>query len=160
MKRRRWLLALAAGLFAAWIAYLAFLALTASRPIVLSRPQFLVADLWVVADVDDPAKPVKVVEVAYAKSEAPEKGAAIDVRNLAECRVVRGPEEKQWTKPGAGRFLLPLSRQGTAYYVTAVPRSPGYPPGQVAPQWLIYPDTPETRAELGQLPRPKPAANG
>ena len=53
MKRRPWLLAVAAGLFAAWIGYLFYLALTAGHPpVVLSRPQFLVADLWVIAEVD------------------------------------------------------------------------------------------------------------
>src|SRR5207244_858734 len=83
LRRSRLLLALAAGLFAAWIAYLAFLALTTSHPTVLSRPQFLVADLWVIADVDDLDKPVKVVEVPFVqKGEAPEKGTKIELGNL------------------------------------------------------------------------------
>ncbi len=144
MKRRRWLLAVAAGLFAAWIAYLAFLALTTSHPVVLSHPQFLVADLWVIADVDDLAKPVKVDEVVYARGEGPEKGSTIEVSNLSQC-------QEDWK--GAGRYILPLSREGKGYGVTAVPRSPGYAP--IPPPLRIYPDTVETRAQLDRLPRPQ-----
>jgi hypothetical protein len=154
LKRRRRLLALAIALFAGWIAYLAFLALTASHPVVLSRPQFLVADLWVVADVDGPDKPIKIVDVVYAREEAPEKGAAIEVRNLSAAKVVRGSEEKQrTTPPGPGRYVLPLTRDRGAFFVTAVPRSPGY--GPPAPDFFTYPDSGETRAQLDSLPRPK-----
>jgi hypothetical protein len=96
------LLAVAAGLFAAWIGYLAFLALTASHPTVLSRPQFLVADLWVIAEVDGPEGPVTVREVVYAappvRATAPKEGVPIEVKDLAECK-------KDWT--GRGRYILP-----------------------------------------------------
>src|SRR5690349_5234573 len=86
MKRRPWLLAVAVGLFVVWIGYLAFLALTTSHPVVLSRPQFLVADLWVIGEVDDFDRPeVKVVEVVYArpelKGQEPAQGTAIEVSN-------------------------------------------------------------------------------
>jgi hypothetical protein len=145
MTRRRWLLVLAAGLFAGWILYLAYLALPPHRPIVLSRPQFLVADLWVIADVDDLDRPVKVVEVPYARGEAPEKGATIAVGNLAQCK-------EDWK--GSGRYILPLVREGTAYQVAATPRSPGGP-GPDVPRVHIYPDTPETRGQLPALPKPK-----
>jgi hypothetical protein len=145
MTRRRWLLGLAAGLFAAWIGYLAYLAVTASHPVVLSRPQFLVADLWVIAEVDELDKPVKVVEVPYAKSEAAEKGSTITVGNLAQCK-------EDWK--GAGRYILPLVKEGSAYQVAAIPRSPGGPGPQV-PHLHIYPDKPETRGQLPELPKPK-----
>jgi hypothetical protein len=140
------LLAVAAGLFAAWIGYLAFLALTTRHPpIVLSRPQFLVADLWVIAEVDDLNGPVKVVEVAYARREvlakAPKPGAVIEVKNLAECK-------KDWTQPGA--YILPLVAADKLYQVPPIPRSPGYNSGPPR----IYPDTPETREQLDSLPRP------
>ncbi|HKI30478.1 MAG TPA: hypothetical protein VKA46_01205 [Gemmataceae bacterium] len=145
MKRRRWLLAVAAGLFAAWIAYLGFLALTASHPTVLSHPQFLVADLWVIAEVNDFDKPVKVVEVTWAREdvEKPEKDATVEVSNLARCK-------EEGTK--AGRYILPLTREGKGYRVTDVPHSPGY--GPLTPQCRVYPDTPETRGQLDRLPRP------
>jgi hypothetical protein len=141
MKRRSAvLLAVAAGLFALWIGYLAFLALTQRRPVVLSRPQFLVANLWVIAEVDDPAGPVKVTEVVYpaAKAEAL-KGTTIEVKNLAKC-------EKDWT--GKGTYILPLTAEGQLYHVTAIPRSPGY--GSGPPR--IYPDTPPAREQLAGMP--------
>jgi hypothetical protein len=146
MTRRPRLLLAAAGLFTAWIAYLAYLALTASHPTVLSRPQFLVADVWIVGRVDDLDKPVEVVDVMYVrpelKNEAPDRGASIEVSNLARCESV---------KPGE-RYILPLSREGKGYHVTPVPRSPGYSPA--VPPVRIYADTPEARSQLDQLPRP------
>jgi len=38
-------------LFLAWISWLAYLAATTTHPLVLSRPQFLVTDLDVIAEV-------------------------------------------------------------------------------------------------------------
>jgi hypothetical protein len=146
MKRRPWLLAVAVALFALWIGYLAYLALTAGHPRVLSRPQFLVADLWVIADVDDFDKPVKVVQVAFAgpglKGQEPERDAVLEVSNLSKCK------EDAMTP---GRYILPLTKEGQGYRVTAIPRSPGY--GPPTPHARVYPDTPETHAQLAQLPR-------
>src|SRR5437764_4672079 len=88
MTRRPALLLAAAVLLAAWIGYIAYLALTTSHPTVLSRPQFLVADLWVIARVESLEKPVTIVEVVYARPgvEKPDQGAAIPVANLAQCK--------------------------------------------------------------------------
>src|SRR5689334_12906238 len=85
--RRPWLLAGAAILFAAWIGYLLYLALMTrgQSPIVLSRPQFLVADVWVIADAKNLEDPVKIVDVVYvaptAKGKEPEKGQEIHISN-------------------------------------------------------------------------------
>jgi hypothetical protein len=137
--------ALAAGLFAAWIGYLAFLALTTRHPIVLSHPQFLVAEFWVIAQVDDVAGPVTVTDVPYAKmgakGEAPQAGTTIQVENLAECK-------NNFTKPGA--YILPLTGDGKAYAVPAVPISPGYHPPH-GPEYHIYADTPQTREQLKDM---------
>ena len=51
MKKSPWRLALSAVLLACWIGYLAYLSATTTHPIVLSRPQFLSADLYVIAEV-------------------------------------------------------------------------------------------------------------
>ena len=59
-------LAVSAFLFFAWIGVLTYLALTTSKPVVLSRPQMLASDLDVVAQVDSLEAPVSVVEVRYA----------------------------------------------------------------------------------------------
>jgi hypothetical protein len=154
-KRRVWLLALAAGLFAAWIGYLAYLVVMTTHqrlewnkpPIVLSRPQFLVADYWVIAEVKDREQPIKIVEVVYvsppAKEKAPEKGAEIKLSNLPEC-------QDYWSEPGT--YIIALSRFEDGYRVTPVPHGPPALPPR------IYPDTEETRAQLDQLPRPKAAS--
>jgi len=145
-KRRVWLLAVAAGLFAAWIGYLAYLALmTVGHPtIVLARPQFLIADVWVIAEVKDLDQPITIDEVVYpeqAKELA--KGAEIKLSNLSECK-------DYWAGPG--RYILPLSRSDKGEYgVTLVPHGPPALPPR------IYPDTEETRAQLNQLPRAKAA---
>lgn len=148
MKRRPWLLAVAAALFFAWIGYLTFLALTTSHPVVLSRPQFLVADLWVIGQVDDFDNPhVKVIEVAYVRpdlgGQEPAKDTVIEVSNLSKCK-------DDGMRPG--RYILPLTREGQGYHVTSIPRSPGY--GSPLPQARVYPDTPETRAQLSHMPKP------
>ena len=68
MKRSGWRLAVSAILFAGWIGYLAFLAATTTEPTVLSRPQFLAADLYVVAELGPtrywPAEPLFVAAPA------------------------------------------------------------------------------------------------
>ena len=136
------LLTVAAGLFAAWIVYLAYLALTASHPVVLSRPQLLVANLWVIADVDGTDGPVTVSEVVWAEkpvmAAAPKAGTVIEVKNLAESK-------KDWT--GKSRYIIPLLKDGDNYRVAPIPRSPGF--GSGPPR--IYPDTAETRDQLHAL---------
>ncbi len=136
------LLALAAGLFAVWIVYLAYLAVTTSHPVVLSRPQFAIAKLWLVAQIDGLDSPVTVREVVYAappvRATAPKAGTTIQVKNLADCK-------DGWAGPGA--YILPLGGEQSGYWVAPIPESPGYRAS--APR--IYPATPETRAQLSEL---------
>ena len=72
MPRRPGLLAAAVVLFTAWIAYLAYLALTASHPVVLSRPQFFVAELWVAKAVAKigAVKPIVVASASGSRISA------------------------------------------------------------------------------------------
>jgi len=140
-------LLLAIGLFAAWIGYLGYLALpgTTSRE-VLSRPQFLVATVDVIAQVDDkegfPAAEVQVDEVVWPKEQGPELAgkATITVVNLDRCTG--------WTGPGA--YILPLVRRGNVYEVAFVPRSPGFegPPRQ---DCRIYAATALNRRQLEEI---------
>jgi hypothetical protein len=143
-------LIVAAGLFLAWIGWLAYLAATVTRPIVLSRPQFLAANLDVIADLseadDGPSPKIKVVEVLWPKGLKGKVKETITVANLAEVS-----REQGWQGPG--RYLLPLKRTTDAgkveYQVPAIPHSPGYPPAKVGPDGAvrIYLDTPETRSQ-------------
>jgi hypothetical protein len=79
-------------LFFSWLSYLIFLWWTLPHapgggPVVLSRPQFLVSPLDVIAQIDSPTGPVTIKEIFYPKSEQnPLIGQEIRVTNLAECR--------------------------------------------------------------------------
>ena len=76
MKRSAWRLAVAAILFAGWIGYLAFLAATTTEPTVLSRSQFLSADLYVAAELS--AQRVRSADVVTAQAGGPMAAAVGD----------------------------------------------------------------------------------
>lgn len=148
-RRRPWLLLLVGLLFAAWIGWLAYLAATTTRPIVLSRPQFLIAQIDVVAELqaaDDggPATRVAIKEVLFPVDGAPpiKPGADIDIANLAHLSAHEG-----WQEPG--EYILPLVREGgdRKFRLAPIPRSPGF--GGGAPR--IYRVTPATRAQYRQI---------
>src|SRR5262245_59170149 len=119
MKRPALLLAVSLGLFAAWVGWLGYLAATARRPVVLSRPQLLVAELVVIAQVD--AKPEKgqparlTIQESYGPPGGPavRKTGTITVENLHECEGWQGP----------GVFILPLAAAGgeNVYRVVSIP---------------------------------------
>jgi hypothetical protein len=105
MRKSGWRLALSAALFAGWIGYLAYLSATTTHPIVLSRPQFLAADFYVVAEVpadpaapDEPASVVTVKQVVWSARSEDSKLTAIEVLNL---NAKHGWE-------GAGEYIMPL----------------------------------------------------
>ena len=143
---------LAAALFAAWIGWLVYLVSAmksslppgASRPVVLSRPQFLVSSLDIIANVDqidaDPAE-VTVRDVVWPEGKEAQdlRDKKIKVSHLPECG-------QDWIGPGD--YILPLMRSGEqGYQVAPLPRSPGFPSGRPR----IYPSTPETRRQLPEI---------
>lgn len=162
MKSPKFQLGLAAALFVAWIGWLVYLALTNVKPIVLSRPQFLAANLFIVAEVkegrsaEQPAREVVVREVIWSADQEdkklPEKDKLV-VANLTECGQRFG-----WA--GANEYILALTKTKEAdkvsYEVTLVPRSPGYwppppnPKSQLTPS-PIYPATPQTLRQARAL---------
>jgi hypothetical protein len=162
-------LVLAAGLFAAWIGYLAYLAVTAGTqpitrkgPVVLSRPQFLVSNFDVIAQIDEIKQPpeptdVAIVDIVWPKqphdgarsrdhgpSEEDHAPGIIHVTNLSACEGWVGP----------GRYILPLARMGGdghTYEVMSLPRSPGS--DRHSPR--IYSLTDQTREQLEQVLKEK-----
>jgi hypothetical protein len=145
-------LILAALAFAVWIGWLTYLAMTASRPTVLSRPQILLASYDVLTEIktdsNGPAPEVTVQEVYWPAGD-PDKlrGRSITVRQLPHTA------EDGWKGPGL--YLLPLARvEDATYQVVAVPPSPGYKQGQ----HLIYQITEKNRRQvenqLESLPKP------
>jgi hypothetical protein len=116
---------------------------------VLSRPQFLVSNLVVVAQVDrvdGPSHEVTIKEVLGPKDESKWIGRKIPIANLAACA-------DSWARPGF--YILPLmtDREST-FRIAPIPPSPGAPPPDKREgQPRIYLDTPETRQQLADIYR-------
>lgn len=159
VSRRRWLFYLAAGAFALWIGYLAYLVIVHDRPqlkwspfgihkppeIVLSRSQLLESDLVVSAQLDEINGPAEdcIVLIDRKGSAAGRNIGKQAVFNVADCK-------DSWQGPG--RYLLPLVQDVDGYSVTRVPPTPGFPaqaPGRSGPP-RIYPDRADTRGQVEQ----------
>lgn len=137
---------LAAALFLAWIGWLGYLAATATRPIVLSRPQFLIATLDVIAEVKDkdkePNPSILVREMFWSQdSPAALEGKHVTVTNLGDCDGWGGP----------GFYIIPLVKEGEEFRVPSIPRSPGFEPGVQRSVPRIYPETEQTRHQLKEI---------
>jgi hypothetical protein len=139
---------LAAGLFIGWIAWLTYLVATATRPVILSRPQFLVSDLDVIAQVNQgqhgPDREVTVQEIHWpAQGNENLLGKRITVSNLESIEEPDG-----WQGPG--QYILPLKKTGAdSFAVISPPMSPGFEPMKPRPR--IYRATPETLRQLDSI---------
>jgi len=117
-------LALTALLFLGWIGYLLYLVLILpigphKEPLVLSRPQFLVSDLDVVARVDSLTGPVVVEQVVYPASGPAQRlvGATIVVTNLADCQPLPPPPPPP---PQIEELRMPTDFTGPGRYILAL----------------------------------------
>jgi hypothetical protein len=155
MKAARWRLGLAAAGFLAWIGWLAYLAATTTHPVVLSRPQFLQADYYVIAEVGEasghPDPRVAVLQLYSAPKKPGKTLKHILVQNLSQMA-----KENGWDGPG--RYILPLEVKSSGpgpdtFVVARIPRSPGYPSRSTdsPARERIYPDNPETRGQLDKI---------
>jgi hypothetical protein len=143
-----------ACLFIGWIGYLAFLVSITRDPVILSRPQFLVADLYVIAELEPltlkegperPSGKITVKEVAWPKAEASLVSTDIMVRGLPNCE-----ERNGWV--GKGVYIVPVTKSGDDYFLTEIPLSPGFHKNAETFNYLrIYPSTPQAREQLGEL---------
>ena len=133
-------LAIVSGLFVLWLGYLAFLTvLTPREPVILCRPQFLQADLVVIALVENTGGPADVLEVIHpAKNKQHLSYAKLRHESRGMCPAAAPAEDgepKDFTGPG--QYILPLREvPGNApavdpkdreYEVAATPPAPGYP---------------------------------
>jgi hypothetical protein len=151
LSRQKWRVILTAGLFFAWIGWLAYLAVTATRPIVLSRPQFLVSNLDVIAQVDQdktgPIRKVTIEHIYWQQDKDLRLDDKISVTNLEACSGWQGP----------GHYILPLHHSADGTEVVLPGKSPGFPPtssSELAPtvnRPRIYPVTPETLRQLESI---------
>jgi hypothetical protein len=138
-------LIVAAGLFVAWIGFLALLAATTTQPVVLSRPQFLVSDMDVIAQVqqskDGPDPEVTIEDIRWAAQGFETlNGKKITIKNLKHCDGWEGP----------GPYILPLRKiAADTFEVVSAPMSPGFEPMKLRPR--IYRKTPETLRQLDAI---------
>jgi hypothetical protein len=154
LKAARLRLIVAAVLFFGWLGWLAYLAATTvwTPQIVLSRPQFLVANLHVIAHIDrkpDKDSSIKIEKVVWPEADKNLEGKTIKVAHLEDCA-------EDWKGPGS--YIVPLVKQDKdTFTVAAVGRSPGFPPprgGEKEPRiYRIYPVTPQTLEQLKTMPR-------
>jgi hypothetical protein len=135
MKRSGWRLAVSAVLFVGWISYLAYLAATTTEPMVLSRPQFLVADLYVIADVGTTRFWPTYPELAAVPAGGPAAAALLDAKAPAKDNTpgeVVTVREVVWA---ARDTDLKLER----IYVKNLPRSGVKKQPKEAPSSLVWP---------------------
>lgn len=149
-------LALTATAFAGWLGFLAYLVVTQARwppdpvtgrPVVLSRPQFLSADLDAVAEVRKADEPVTITQVLWSRGEDGQKwvNKTEPISNLAKCAGWEGP----------GVYLVPLQVvRGLGQERLEV--APVPPSGYVAPLPgpRIYKATPEARRQQEAIRKP------
>jgi len=165
-------------LFLGWLGYLTYLIVCRphtpggllgafeGRPLTLSRPQFLVSTLDVVAHVSgEKGEKVVVKEVLFPRSNAPVKpGEEIRVENIAGCRPLSDPLAKNPNPlpdySGPADYLLALqpldANDPHRYEVVPTPPSPGYPTPQGVNLGLprLYPATKEMLAAYHEIAKP------
>lgn len=149
MKRRRLFLILAAGLAVVWTAWLGYQALTTADPVVVSRPQIMVAPVVVEATIEeDRANPrtasiVRIYRGHDVLGLPPEADAPKNLRIK-----VRGVEEVS-----AGSFIMALreTENPGEFAVVPLPRSPGFASG--GRQAPVYPATESTRLQAREALR-------
>ena len=132
-------LAVAAGLFLAWLCWLGYLVIQTRHPVILSRPQFIVADLWVVGHLkgtsEKPEATFAIQKVLWARDKEDEKlKGDVFVWDLPFADKSQGGDKSHgWAGPRD--YLLPLRKyregKNPAYEMTPIPSSPGYRPGTV-----------------------------
>ncbi len=128
MKPAAWRLVVTAVLFLSWVGYLAYLALMTRNPVVLSRPQFLVSELHVLATRDG-GDDFVVNDVLWPPDKKVEwQGKKIVVDNLKDCETWSAKGWQTAPPPEGQKVLMPLRQAGSDFDVSPIPASPGYPP--------------------------------
>jgi hypothetical protein len=149
-------LVLFAVLFVGWLGYLGYLVLL-GKPLVLSRPQFLVSQLDVIA-LSEGTGPVKVQDILYSLegTEAARLKAKgeITVVNLTSCKVASpegDPDADFGEQPKGQAYLMPLRPTAEGTY-EVVPTPAG---SRLVGPPRIYPATEQARAEYRRIRKPE-----
>jgi hypothetical protein len=137
----------AAVLFIGWLCFLVYLVSRTDELVVVSRPQVLVSDVVVVAEVRDQAgQPDANVTVKRVLFKLPKDarlaGTQITLAELPEVGAAYG-------YTGAGDYVLALVHAEDGYRLTPLPTVPGFVPfpGEVR----IYRATPDALAQVREV---------
>jgi hypothetical protein len=133
-----------AGVFAAWMGYLCYLALIRPTPTVLSRAQFTGVSVIVVADVRfEDGKPIKKIQIRETlKGE--KLPAEAEISNWDRAIL---SNNKPFTE--SGPYLLALEPSGDGFRLAYGAPSPGYErPPMVS---VVYPWRDETEKQIRAL---------
>ena len=138
---------LAWALFIAWVSWLGWQSYFYSRFPVVSKAQFLNADIAIVAKVTSageglPSPKVQVQSVIWPADAAKDvEGKELSIGNWSGCSGFIAP----------GDYVLPLTRGANGDYALAgTPRSPLLDPNRHRPQ--IYPATPVVLQQVRRMP--------
>ena len=139
-------------LFVGWILFLLYLVTITRDPVILSRPQILVANLCVLAKIDErdgrPAPEVRVTKILWSADDA--QALAGKLLPLADVADLDRPQG--WA--GAGDYLLALTKRRSgkeiSYELTAIPQM-GFHPATVAVELVdVGPHRDQVAAHLQQ----------
>ncbi len=129
----------AACLFVAWLGFLLFLVLERKR-VILSPPQFLIAQAIVIAELKDangsPESAVVIKEVLWPKDRRLTKVELLELPDFGKAKGYHG----------GGAYLIPLLERNGHYAISPRPTF-----AQGAPLPWIYPWTAETQAQVEEI---------
>jgi hypothetical protein len=135
-------LAVSAVLFVGWLGFLFYLVVD-SPSVILSRPQFLQAQLFVVAQIGggqgDKAEQIVIKEILWTSDLAGDAKLVdqqVSIPGVAECVREDGYE-------GPGLYLLPLVKMANGSF-----RIAPLPTMAQTPAIRIYPWTPRLREQV------------
>jgi hypothetical protein len=134
-------LAVSACLLVAWLLYLGYLVVETRDQVVLSKPQLMVAQAYVVVDIrngesaNHPAAEVTIEKVLWStdakdKQREGQRILLAELLDLAKQAGYRGP----------GQYLVPMNHFQNGFVMVSLPRD-----------WMdkrIYPWNEETKAQL------------
>lgn len=148
---------LLAALFLGWIGYLGYLVLTARDPVVLSQPQFMVADVTVIAEIKQ--SPEQSNTIVIKEVRGPQHGASVELWKTFpkvgdELTLDNLDKTQGYSTPG--EYIVPLvftDKSRENYRVAPVPQPLAYGEGQ-SPNWpkfWIYPVKSDTLSQMEEL---------
>jgi hypothetical protein len=130
-------------LFVSWLGFLLFL-VTQRQSIVLSPPQFLIAQAIIIAEVKSgDGKPDAEVIVQEVPWSADPVG-----RQLKTVQLLDLPGAQGYRQPGL--YVIPLIKRDRHFAIAPLPAT-----GMGPPPVRIYPSTAETRGLVAQIVKEK-----